>query len=431
MPWKETNVVNLRMEFVSQARLGLVPFSDLCRQFGISRKTGYKWMERLRTKGPWGLADAPRRPARSPSRTLEDIVCEIVRLKLDHLTWGPRKIRRLYMRAREGWPLPSDSTFKRILDKVGLVQRRRRRPSASSGRLQTDLQPAAPNDLWTVDFKGWWYTLDGARCEPLTIRDAHSRFVLCAAALDDSCTPTVRRQFERVFTTYGLPRVIRSDNGPPFASKYAPLGLSRLSAWWIALGIDLDRIPPGRPDQNGGHERMHRDLAQDVQARYHGDLRTWRAALDVWLHTFNHERPHEALDMRTPADVYAKSHRAYDPTPPALTYDGDCLPRKVNCGGVIRLHGERIRISSALAGYDVGLRPTGDQRYTVTFGRLTLGEIDFSTRSFHPVIRGDDPPPEARTAPRPPLGGAASSSPATRTPLHPNPHQETIPPMNL
>jgi len=226
--------------------------------------------------------------------------------------------------------------------------------------------------------------------------------------LDDARSETVRRQFERIFAIYGLPRVIRSDNGSPFASMQAPLGLSRLSGWWIALGIDLDRIQPGRPDQNGGHERMHRDIAQEVEGRYDGDLRTWQAALDTWLHTFNHERPHEALDMRTPADVYTKSTRTYDPAPPQLTYAADCIQRKVNSTGAIRLHGERIRISTSLAGWHLGLRPKQAQRYTVTFGRLTLGEVDFSTRSFRPAIRGGEDPPEPAIAPRPPRGGAGA-----------------------
>jgi len=431
MPWKEKNVVNLRKEFVLKALGETMPFSDLCRQYGISRKTGYKWKERFVARGLAGLADISRRPARCPTETDEDTVCEMIRLKKAHDAWGPRKIRTLYARAHPDEPLPSDSTFKRILDKAGFVERRTKRRSSSSGRLQSALEAKEPNDVWTVDFKGWWYTTEGARCEPLTIRDDYSRFVFCAAALDDAQTRTVRRQFERTFALYGLPRVIRSDNGSPFASINAPLGLTRLSAWWIAQGIDLDRIPPGRPDQNGGHERMHRDIAQEVQARYDGDLRTWRAVLDTWLHTFNHERPHEALDMRSPADVYTKSTRPYDPTPPQLTYDADCIPRKVNCVGAIRLHGERIPISSSLAGWHVGLRPRDDQRYTLTFGRLTLGEVDLSTRAFHPLIRGAVAPPKPRHRPGPPSGGPGPAprvhDHAARKNLHTTTHQETIP----
>lgn len=431
MPWKEIDVVNLRMEFVSEALGAGTPLSEVCRKFAISRKTGYKWIDRFRMRGFPGLADDRRRPLRSPNGIDEDTVCRIVRLKEAHRAWGPRKIRRVYARVHRGEPLPSDSTFKRILEKAGLVERRRRRPSSSSGRLESALQAAQPNDVWTVDFKGWWYTTEGARCEPLTVRDAHSRFVLCAAALDDAQTSTVRRQFERVFGAYGLPRVIRSDNGSPFASRNAPLGLSRLSAWWIALGIDLDRIPPGRPDRNGAHERMHRDIAQEVQACCDGDLRAWRAALDAWLYIFNHERPHEALGMRVPADLYSKSPRAYDPTPPQLTYDPDCIPRKVNSAGLIRLRGEHIRISSALVGWDVGLRPRDDQRYIVTFGRLTLGEVDFSTRSFRPIARGEGQPPQSPGARRPPLGGAGVSSSLRRKLLHTNPNQETLPTQDL
>ena len=430
MPWKEKDVMNLRKEFALKALGESMPFNDLCHQYGISRKTGYKWKKRFVARGMAGLADTSRRPARCPGETDEDSVCEIIRLKKAHDAWGPRKIRTLYARVHPGEPLPSDSTFKRILDKAGFVEHRRKRRSSSCGRLQSALQATQPNDVWTVDFKGWWYTTEGTRCEPLTIRDDYSRFVFCAAALDDARTETVRRQFERIFATYGLPRVIRSDNGSPFASMQAPLGLSRLSAWWIALGIDLDRIPPGRPDQNGGHERMHRDIAQEVQTRYDGDLRTWRAALDTWLHTFNHERPHEALGMRTPAEVYTKSPRAYDPDPPQLTYDADCLPRKVNCTGDIRLHNEHIWISSSLAGWHVGLRPKDDQRYILTFGRLALGEVDFSTRSFRPAIRGADAIPNPPSRPGPPAGGPGpapgADSYAARKNLHRTTHQETI-----
>lgn len=395
MSWKEKDVMNLRLEFVLRALADEGPLTELCREYGISRKTGYKWKERFLERGIGGLADASRRPARSPNRADEDTVCHIIRLKNAHPDWGPRKIRTLYARIHPGAPPPSQSSFKRILDKAGLVQRRRKRTSSSCGRLENRVPATQPNDVWTVDFKGWWYTADHQRCEPLTLRDQYSRFVFCAAALDDARTETVRRQFQRIFATYGLPRVIRSDNGSPFASMHAPLGLSRLSAWWIAQGIDLDRIPPGRPDQNGGHERMHRDIALEVQRRHHGTLDTWRAALQTWLHTFNHERPHEALDMRTPADVYTKSTRTYDPTPPRLTYGPDCIERKVNSSGSIRLHGQRIWISGSLAGWHLGLRPTHHHCFTVSFGPLTLGELDFSTRSFRAADPRTDAPPNA------------------------------------
>ena len=206
MPWKEKDVVNLRKEFVLDALEEMAPFSDLCREYGISRKTGYKWKERFVARGMAGLADHARRPAHSRNETDEDTICEIIRLKEAHRAWGPRKIRTLYARVHPEAQTPSDSTFKRILGKAGLVERRRKRRSSSCGRLQNRIPAKQSNDVWTVDFKGWWYTTEGTRCEPLTIRDDYSRFVFCAAALDDGRTRTVRRQFERVFATYGLPR---------------------------------------------------------------------------------------------------------------------------------------------------------------------------------------------------------------------------------
>ena len=261
MPWKETSVMNVRTEFVLRVFEAKVPFNDLCKEFGISRKTGYKWKERFLENGLEGLSDQSRRPVSSPQQLGENSVCSIVKLKLAHPSWGPRKIRMVFARSFPDCELPSDSTFKRVLDNSGLVERKTRKPSSESGRISNRIEAKRPNHVWTVDFKGWWRTGDNNRFEPLTIRDLYSRFVLCTQALSDSKTDSVKTAFERVFSTYGLPEVIRSDNGSPFAASNSPMGLSRLSAWWLALGIDLDRIPPARPDQNGAHERMHRDIA--------------------------------------------------------------------------------------------------------------------------------------------------------------------------
>jgi transposase InsO family protein len=389
MPWTETHVVDLRTEFVLRVLRNRERFSDLCGEFGISRKTGYKWKERFFRDGLSGLADHSRRPNSTPNEINETMVCQIVKLKLAHPGWGARKLRAVLERTVPQAELPSESSFKRILDKAGLVEHRRRVPAEQASRLQTPARAERPNHVWTIDFKGWWYTRNRTRFEPLTIRDDFSRYVLCAQALDNARTETVRQQMTRVFERHGLPEVIRSDNGSPFAACNSPLGLSRLSAWWLSLGINLDRIPPGRPDQNGGHERMHRDLAWEVESNVAHDAATQQASLDVWRRTFNEERPHEALAMRVPHDVYHASPRKFDPAPVELVYPRGFLARKVTGPGYVKVHNIRVNVSTALCGFDIGLEPQQPNRFAVWFCRLCLGEIDLTTQSFHATATND------------------------------------------
>jgi putative transposase len=388
MPWQETDVVDQRAEFVLRVIQGVERFGDVCREYGISRKTGYKWKERFLSEGLSGLGDESRRPTTSPTELSETMVCQIVKLKHAHPCWGARKLRAVMARTGSPSELPSESSFKRVLDKAGLVERRRRRAHTEQGRLTRPAKPERPNHVWTIDFKGWWYTRNKTRFEPLTIRDAYSRYVLCAQALDSARTETVRAAMIRVFEKHGLPEVIRSDNGSPFAACHSPLGLSRLSAWWLMLGIDLDRIAPGRPDQNGGHERMHRDLSAEVECRAQDDPTTQQAALDVWCRTFNEERPHEALNMRVPQDVYQASSRKYDPAPTELEYPPGYAVRKVSTSGRLKIAGHQAIVSEALGGCDVGLQPITNQRYAVWFCRLRLGELDLSTDKFHAACIG-------------------------------------------
>lgn len=383
MPWTETRVVDQRTEFVLRSLRNVESFGALCREYGISRKTGYKWKERFLEDGLQGLTDHSRRPSNSPSEIGESMVCRIVKLKLAHPSWGARKLQAVLGRTVSKEELPSESSFKRILDKAGLVQHRRRMPADRGQRVQTPVKAERPNQVWTIDFKGWWHTRNQARFEPLTIRDDFSRYVLCARAMDDARSDTVRGQMTQVFERYGLPEVIRSDNGSPFAAYSSPFGLSRLSAWWLTLGIQLDRIQPGRPDQNGGHERMHRDLAWDVERVAAHDSATQQAALDVWRRTFNEERPHEALEMRVPHEVYHASPRKYDPAPVELVYPNSYLVRKVSSTGSVRLHQTGINVSLALRGFDVGLEPLPENRYATWFCRLCLGQIDLTTHKFH------------------------------------------------
>lgn len=239
---------------------------------------------------------------------------------------------------------------------------------------------------------------DRERFEPLTIRDDFSRHVLCAQAMQDACSETVRRQMIEVFERYGLPEVIRSDNGVPFAAPKSPLGLSRLSAWWLSLGINLDRIAPGRPDQNGGHERMHRDIARELERQASEDSAGQQAELDVWRKTFNEERPHEALGMRVPQEVYRASSRRFDPTPVEVVYPREHLVRKVNNIGAVKIQSRTVSVSLALRGFPVGLESLNEHRWAVWFCRLCLGEIDLSTHKFHaagPATRNESDAEEA------------------------------------
>lgn len=301
MSWKATCVMDQKTDFAMRAVRGLEPMKQLCEEFGISRKTGYKWKERFLRQGLDGLHDQSRRPDSFPSGLSEEVVCRIVALKQAHRSWGARKLREVMLRSPGGLEVPSESSFKRVLEKSGLVEKRRRRSQPETGRLQTRVKAERPNQVWTIDFKGWWRTRDRGRFEPLTIRDDFSRYILCAQSLESTRSEAVKARMERLFAERGLPEVIRSDNGAPFAASSSPFGLTRLSAWWLALGIDLDRIRPGKPQENGGHERMHRDMLE-LERRAARSCADQQSALDVWRRTFNEERPHEALGMRLPRE---------------------------------------------------------------------------------------------------------------------------------
>src|SRR5438093_10187728 len=373
MPWKKSEPMEERMEFAVRA-MQTLNFRALCQQYGISTKTGYKWKERFWRKGLAGMAEESRRPKSYSEQLAEEEVCEIVRLKLAHMSWGPRKIRELYLR-RHG-EVASESTFKRVLERAALTQKRRRRRAPEAGRLSNGREAAALNQVWTVDFKGWWRNGD-KRCEPLTVRDEYSRYLLEVRAVEDARSETVRKSFERIFERHGLPEAIRSDNGSPFASKHGPWGLSRLSAWWVALGIDLERGRPGHPQDNAAHERMHQDISHELEAL--GE--SAQEAMDIWRQSFNYERPHEALLMRCPGELYRVSERKYEGTPEDLDYPQMCS-RRVSAQGAIKLDGQTLFLSSALAGWSVGLKPIPQERMEVWFGPLLLGEVDLAASGF-------------------------------------------------
>lgn len=375
MPWKLIEPMNQRTEFVLRA-MQTDNFRQLCQEYEISTKTGYKWRERFLQSGLSGMTELSRRPKSSPKGLEEAVVCEIVRLKHQHRHWGPRKLRKVYERMHA--EVPSESSFKRVLERAGLVQERQLRARNQAGRLFSGRKASAPNEIWTVDFKGWWHVGGSKRCEPLTVRDEFSRYLLELRAVADARTQTVRACFERLFEQHGVPGAIRSDNGAPFASDQGVLGLSKLSAWWVVLGIDLERGRPGCPQDNGGHERLHLDVERELRGR---DAVEQQAGFDEWRQTFNQERPHEALGMKCPAQVYKPSERKYEGTPEDLAYKG-MESRRVMKWGSISVGNQLVFISGALAGWSVGLESCGEATYRVWFGRLLLGQLDARRLAF-------------------------------------------------
>jgi putative transposase len=376
MPWKTTDPMDQRTEFVLKA-LSTDNFRRLCRDYGISAKTGYKWKERFIAGGLEGLNEESRRPESSPNQLSEQEACAIIRLKQRHPHWGPLKLQEIY--ARSQGKAPSLSSFKRVLERAGMVQKRRTRPASEGGRLYSGRRAQAANEVWSVDFKGWWHDPQGKRCEPLTVRDEHTRYVLECHRMENARTESVWERFERLFERHGLPQAIRSDNGAPFASRSGVLGLSRLSTRWVALGINLERSRPGCPQDNGGHERMHRDMSIELERSPQG----WsQAALDAWKEQFNHERPHQALQMKCPGELYTASAQSYTGLPADLEYADMTQTRRINQNGCLRWKKHLIFISAAIAAWSVGLRPRNDGLIDVYFANLLLGQLEPSTLSF-------------------------------------------------
>jgi putative transposase len=385
MPWETQDVMNKRREFAMKA-LQTDNFRALCREYGISARVGYKWRARFVEGGLEGMREKSRRPHRSPEKLEEETICRMVRLKERHRTWGPQKIREVYLRAHG--EAPSESSFKRVFGQCGLTEKRAGRRVASGGRISSGRKASAPNEVWTVDFKGWWHDHQG-RCEPLTVRDEYSRYVLELRALPDARTATVQACFEALFAEHGTPQAIRSDNGAPFASTRGLLGLSRLSAWWLVQGIELERSRPGCPQDNGGHERLHRDIARELEGV---DQKERQAAFEVWRKEFNQERPHQALGMRMPAELYTPSTRAWTGSPTQLSYPG-MSTRSVHRTGYIAYEGQRIFLSSALGGWDVGLKTANPATLEVYFAQLLLGQLEPQTAAFFPITKNNTQEP--------------------------------------
>jgi transposase InsO family protein len=382
MPWKECSVMDERLRFVGRLLDGET-MTEVCRAFGISRKTGYKIFDRYREHGLEALTDRSRRPVRYANQLPGQIESLIVSLKHGKPHWGARKIRELLVRRLAGdVRVPARSTIHAVLDRHGLVKRIGRARNRATG---TPLSAGSnPNDLWCADFKGEFKLGNGRYCYPLTVTDHASRFVLLCEALESTREDLAFTACERLFAERGLPLAIRSDNGVPFASPNALFGLSKLSVWWLRLGISIERIKPGHPQQNGRHERMHLTLKKEATRPPGLNSLQQQARFDAFLHEFNTERPHQALAMKCPAELYTASARSYVGLP-ELAYplhDRDIL---VTACGRICLHRKKINISTVLAGQRLGIKEVDDGIWLVSFIHYDLGYIDLEQKTLQPL----------------------------------------------
>lgn len=374
MAWKWVLPMEERIRFVLDVERAEQTVSELCGLYGISRKTGYKWIGRYRRDGIGGMREGSRRPLDCPHQTPQGWEDRIICERRKHPSWGPKKIRQVFEDADFLDPIPAASTIGNILDRLGLVRprKRRRRRKASFGGPLTE--PVRPNHIWAVDYKGWFRTRDGQRCDPLTVSDLYSRYVLGVKACTNQRYEWARGVFEDLFSRYGLPEIIRSDNGSPFASTGAG-GLSRLSVWWILLGIKLELIQPGHPEQNGVHERMHLTLKQEA-CEAAANRRAQQRRFNRWAKQFNEDRPHEALAMKKPAELYRRSPIGYDRRLKAPHYPPGYSVRRVRSSGEIKWQGRKRFISETLKRLPVGLKRIDEDHSQVYFDSVLLGELD-------------------------------------------------------
>lgn len=384
MPWNARTALEQRKAFIEEWQVKQDDFAELCRKYEISRQTGYKWVNRFEAQGWAGLADLSRAPNESPQAMHEKVAARVVELRQQHPRWGPRKLRA-YLEDRylnQHWP--ATSSIGDLLKREGLVQvrrLRRRTPPYSEPLAHAE----APNQVWCADFKGWFLCGNGERCDPLTISDAFSRYLLRCRAVEKTDGVHVRGIFEAAFRECGLPEAIRTDNGPPFVSP-APAGLSRLGMWWLRLGIRHERIAPGRPDQNGRHERMHQTLKQETATPPAANLRRQQQAFSHFQNEYNQQRPHEALMYRTPGSLYTASARCYPARLPELEYPENAKLRQVADNGLMYWKCRRVFVSKLISREYVGLVPIAEAFYEVYYGPVLLGWFDEKEYYFAPDV---------------------------------------------
>jgi len=389
MTWKETCPMDERVRFVGDVLKGERSMSEVCALYGISRKTGYKWLGRYEAAGASGLQERSHAPLHQPHAVDQVMVQRLLMARRQHPSWGPRKLL-VWLQRRDTKPdthWPAASTVGEILTRHGLVTARKRTRRAP-GHSSALGNPDTPNALWCTDFKGQFRTGDTRYCYPLTLTDAHSRYLLLCRGVLRPDTESVWSWFEHAFREYGLPLAIRSDNGPPFASTGLG-GLSRLSVWWIKLGILPERITPGCPQQNGRHERMHRTLKRECTQPAAASLRAQQRAFNRFVAEYNDERPHEALAQRPPASVYVPSTRAYPRKVPPMCYPDSYTVRHPCHSGQIKWHGQFVYVSQLLVGEPVGLYQIDEHTWRVYFGMLLLGLLDTRTCRIEPAPKSE------------------------------------------
>ena len=374
MPWEVTGPVHERERFIDAYLTGLYSITTLAARFGVSRQKLHKWLARHNAEGMKGLVDRSRAPHRNPQRTTDAIADQIIAFRRRFPHMGPRKIiaRLIELQPSVEWPAPS--TAGDILRRANLVTApERRNPPAHP--LRSRSVPAEPNDLMTTDYKGHFLLGNHRYCYPLTIADYASRFMFACDGFDSNEYPHTRRTFERVFREFGLPRAILSDNGSPCGSP-GLARLSRLSLWWIRLGIAVERIVPGHPEQNGAHERMHRTLKAETARPPQSTMERQQRSFDEFRRIYNEERPHEALGQRRPAAIYRPSKRQYPESLPPIEYAGHLEKRTISFNGMMRWKDEPIFTSKTLAGEVVGLEEIDDGVWSLYFGTVLLARFD-------------------------------------------------------
>ena len=370
-----------RRRFIGDHAHGLYDMTELSARYGISRKTGYKWLARFEAEGRAGLVDRSHAPHACPHRISREVAQLIVAARGAHPSWGPRKLLAWLGPRHPGLALPAISTAGDLLARRGLVKKRRRRRRHT----HPGVVPAVthePNDLWTADFKGHFKTRDGVYCYPLTVADQHTRFLLACQGLSSIHGWRVRPVFERLFREYGLPRAIRTDNGVPFATRGLH-GLSQLNVWWMRLGITHQRIRPARPQENGCHERMHKTLKYEATKPPQQNRLAQQRRFHTFQAEYNEERPHEALAGKPPASCYTSSPRPYPAHLPALEYPGHFLVKPVTAAGNLRFKHKLLFIAHALAHHRIGFDEVADGVWSIYFGTVLLGRLDERTYTIY------------------------------------------------
>ena len=374
MPWSQTTAMHQRTQFIADHLRGVHSVTELCAQYGISRKTGYKWIERFEERGPAGLEARSRRPLSSPNTTPAHVVSALLQLRRRHPTWGAKKLLKILSGRHRDWALPTRCVACDLLKRHGLVRRKTSRRVIGHPGKPADLI-RTPNHVWCADFKGQFRMGNGQYCYPLTVTDGFSRFLLGCHGLPSTATAGTKPIFTRLFHEYGLPQFIRTDNGVPFATNTLAR-LSMLSAWWVRLGVMPQLIQPGNPQQNGRHERMHKTLKAETTRPPAHAMRSQQVKFDRFRREFNHVRPHEALNQNTPASAHVPPSRAMPSKLPPLEYPDRYEKRYVSANGGIRWNKQWVNVSSTCIGEYVGLEGIDDGVWSVFFGALRLGRLD-------------------------------------------------------